>query len=223
MSCPAADPDAAPNTRQYRRKLERTRAKLLAAAEGLLDEDLSLSQMTVTAVTDRAGLKSRKTFYRHFPAGVTDLIRTLVEQRSDEMRAVTLPASGEATDAYLRRGVRALLDKWRRHTAVWLATLHLDRIGPEGAALQREWIGILQSWTRTIADSARATHAERGTSAPHNLEERISVWLTGAFYVLAQLFSAEHTAADEEATAIALADNAAAACGLEIRRAAPDD
>ncbi|MBV2366993.1 TetR/AcrR family transcriptional regulator [Streptomonospora nanhaiensis] len=217
-SASPAQPERAPHVH---RRLERTRARLVAAAEELLGE-APVARLTVTAVTDRAGLRSRKTFYSHFPDGVCGLLRALIAARREEMREVIRPAPGEPAEDYLRRSAMGVLDTWRGRAPVWRATLHLDQLGPQGAALEREWSAVLRSWAEVMSARVREAHTERGTPAPANLEARVGAWLTGAGFVLSRLLSSpEHTPAEEAATAAALVDTLVAACGLEHTTAAP--
>jgi AcrR family transcriptional regulator len=134
----------------------RTRAALMAAARGILEED-GFEALTMAAAAERAGV-TRRAVYMHFSSR-PDLVGALFDFVAEsEGLVASLQPVWDAADSV------SALDEWARH----LARYH-PRLLAVDRALERVW--------RTDPDAAR--HRKRVIAAQLANCRRLAAWLAG--------------------------------------------
>jgi TetR/AcrR family transcriptional regulator, ethionamide resistance regulator len=154
---------------------EEIRDRLRTAAEELMAQDESYTELSVERIVRKAGI-SRATFYVYFE-DKGDLLRALAEDFIERLlvaAAVWWELPADATKADLRTAMRAIFDAYLPHKVVMAAVVE---VASYDAGL-RELFGDLLNRTiaavaNHIATGQRDGYVERGLDP-----ERTAAWLT---------------------------------------------
>ncbi|GAB3209229.1 hypothetical protein GCM10027294_22780 [Marinactinospora endophytica] len=156
---------------------EQNHQRLLKCLEDLLNEGFLFADVSIDMVSKRAGF-ARTTVYRHFPT-MRDMGRELVLEHSSVLFLVTEPRPGEPAVAFLDRGIRAVLQMWREHGAVWMTACDLAAADRDFA---KDWINILSAWAPILYYVFIEDNPELGRQPPAEVEAAIKRLLVGGAY-----------------------------------------
>jgi AcrR family transcriptional regulator len=137
---------------------EEVRDKLLAAAERIIDDELTYFELTVDQLVREAGI-SRATFYANFQ-DIEALLQAVITPIFDELATAAelwtdLPANLTRED--LLTAMRAVIDIHQKHTFVMSAA---SSAGSSRAGLQAQYEALMQRTARSIE-----AHISRGQRA----------------------------------------------------------
>ncbi len=147
---------AAQGNRQSRR--ESMERRLFAAAEQLISEGATFTELSVERLAAQAGI-SRSTFYVHFQ-DKGELVRKLTRTLLTELRDVSgqwWETAERADRADLATAIAAIVDVYRRHAAAFTAVV-------ETATYDTAVAEELRALVQAIIDATRAA-IERGQAA----------------------------------------------------------
>jgi TetR/AcrR family transcriptional regulator, ethionamide resistance regulator len=158
-----------PSRQNRRDALER---RLLEAAEQLVNEGTSFTELSVERLAARAGI-SRSTFYVHVQ-DKSDLVLRLMRSVITEVREAsgiwwTTAAEAERTD--LRASIEAIVDVYRRHPAAFAIIVETSTYD---AAVSAELHTLMQSIVDGTRDAIERGQ-EAGTMRPVALPETAAV------------------------------------------------
>ncbi|MFC7326163.1 TetR/AcrR family transcriptional regulator [Marinactinospora rubrisoli] len=158
-------------------KRERTRKRILDAAEEAIRENSNLHALDMEEVAARAGI-ARSGLYRYFPTK-EDMLKTLITQRSAELRFGAQPlADNEDLARYLQRSLSMLVQFWRDRRAIYLTGLDLSDIDRD---FNRQWNQeLVDNWT-----SALVGVYEREVAAGRVTAPLADPWSTAEFLTMA--------------------------------------
>lgn len=154
---------------------EEIRDRLRIAAEDLMAEGESYTELSVERIVREAGI-SRATFYVYFE-DKGDLLRALAEDFMDrilEAAAAWWSLPKDATHADLRTAMRAIVDAYQPHKVVMAAVVE---VASYDAGL-RELFGDLLTKTITAVAQHIATGQEEGYVEAGLDPQRTAAWLT---------------------------------------------
>lgn len=144
-----------PSRQDRRDALER---RLLAAAEQLVDEGTSFTELSVERLAARAGI-SRSTFYVHVQ-DKSDLVLRLMRSVIAEVReasSIWWTTADQAQRADLRSSIEAVVDVYRRHPAAFAIIVETSTYD---GAVSAELQNLMQSIVEGTRDAI-----ERGQTA----------------------------------------------------------
>lgn len=153
---PSVTRSAAQTSRQDRR--DAMQQRLLAAAERLVGDGVSFTELSVERLAAEAGI-SRSTFYVHFQ-DKTDIVLRLTRTVLTELRQVSntwWAVAEHARSADLRQSLAAIVDVYRRHGAGFAVVA-------ETSAYDADVAQEMRSLMQAIIDDTRAA-IERGQAA----------------------------------------------------------
>ncbi|RCV49391.1 TetR/AcrR family transcriptional regulator [Marinitenerispora sediminis] len=130
-------------------KRERTRKRILDAAEEAIRDNSNLHALDMEEVAARAGI-ARSGLYRYFPTK-EEMLKTLITQRSAELRFGAQPlGDNEDLARYLERTLNMLVQFWRHRRAIYLTGLDLSDMDRE---FHRRWNQeLVDNWTSVLVD-----------------------------------------------------------------------
>jgi TetR/AcrR family transcriptional regulator, ethionamide resistance regulator len=147
---------------------------ILAATDELL-ATTSLTDLTVTHITDHAGL-SRPTFYFYYPTKYA-VVATLLDRVFAEIFQAVTPwlerDPGSDPEPTLRAGLHAAAELWSSHHAIRAAHEHWHA----AAELTTVWLAIMERFRTTLATEIAR---ERQTGTPGLDPELLSTTLIWA-------------------------------------------
>ncbi|MEV4312962.1 TetR/AcrR family transcriptional regulator [Actinocrispum sp. NPDC049592] len=152
---PSVTRGAHANRQSRRESMER---RLFAAAEQLISEGSTFTELSVERLAAQAGI-SRSTFYVHFQ-DKGELVRKLTRTLLTELRDVSgqwWETAERAERADLAAAVTAIVDVYRRHAAAFTAVV-------ETATYDTTVAEELRALVQSIIDATRAA-IERGQAA----------------------------------------------------------
>jgi AcrR family transcriptional regulator len=153
---PSVTRAAAQTSRQNRR--DAMQQRLLAAAERLVGDGVSFTELSVERLAAEAGI-SRSTFYVHFQ-DKTDIVLRLTRTVLTELRQVSntwWAVAEHARPADLRQSLAAIIDVYRHHGAGFTVVA-------ETSAYDADVAQEMRSLMQAIVDDTRAA-IERGQAA----------------------------------------------------------
>lgn len=153
---PSVTRSAAQTRRQDRR--DAMQQRLLAAAERLVGDGVSFTELSVERLAAEAGI-SRSTFYVHFQ-DKTDIVLRLTRTVLTELREVSntwWAVAEHARPADLHQSLAAVIDVYRRHGAAFTVVA-------ETSAYDADVAQEMRSLMQAIIDDTRAA-IERGQAA----------------------------------------------------------
>lgn len=153
---PSVTRPAVQTSRQDRR--DAMQQRLLAAAERLVGDGVSFTELSVERLAAEAGI-SRSTFYVHFQ-DKTDIVLRLTRTVLTELRQVSntwWAVAEHARSADLRQSLAAIIDVYRRHGAGFAVVA-------ETSAYDADVAQEMRSLMQAIIDDTRAA-IERGQAA----------------------------------------------------------
>ncbi len=150
----AADTKSGPRSR----KGERTRARLLEAAQAVF-EDVGFLEARISDIAERAGL-SHGSFYHYFDSKeqIFREVASIVDERLSQPMDLVLAHSSDTPRDRLHRAIRAHLERYRDEARMMGVIEQVSRYDEHVRAVRAEWN---VRYREIVADSIRRLQRRR--------------------------------------------------------------